>query len=146
MEKRELQLQSVLQWREYQRQGMIQALARIESKMDQTRKSIEQIQKERDSLNDFSREHREGELSVDRLLEFHRYEVQLREMQDSLRLEHEELTEKSNTRRCKLVEADLELKKIEQLMNRRQEIVNRTARQQELKIMDEFSTQRSRSR
>ena len=61
MEKRELQLQSVLQWREYQRQGMIQALARIESKMDQTRKSIEQIQKERDSLNDFSREHREGE-------------------------------------------------------------------------------------
>ena len=59
MEKRELQLQSVLQWREYQRQGMIQALARIESKMDQTRKSIEQIQKERDSLNDFSREHRE---------------------------------------------------------------------------------------
>ena len=83
MEKRELQLQSVLQWREYQRQGMIQALARIESKMDQTRKSIEQIQKERDSLNDFSREHREGELSVDRLLEFHRYELQLREMQDS---------------------------------------------------------------
>ncbi|MEC8474383.1 MAG: flagellar FliJ family protein [Planctomycetota bacterium] len=146
MEKRELQLQSVRKWREYQRQSMIQALASLESEMDQTRRNIEQIQQERDSLHDFSRESREGELSVDRLLEFHRYELQLRETQDSLRLEHEKLMEKSNMRRSKLVEADLELKKIEQLIDRRQEIIDRTDRQQELKIMDEFSTQRIRNR
>lgn len=146
MEKRELQLQSVRKWREYQRQSMIQALASLESEMDQTRRNIEQIQQERDSLHDFSRESREGELSVDRLLEFHRYELQLRERQDSLRLEHEKLMEKSNMRRSKLVEADLELKKIEQLIDRRQEIIDRTDRQQELKIMDEFSTQRIRKR
>ena len=146
MEKRELQLQSVRKWREYQRPSMIQALASLESEMDQTRRNIEQIQQERDSLHDFSRESREGELSVDRLLEFHRYELQLRETQDSLRLEHEKLMEKSNMRRSKLVEADLELKKIEQLIDRRQEIIDRTDRQQELKIMDEFSTQRIRNR
>ena len=131
---------SVLRWREGERDILVQEMRLIESKIHTITSQRTQREKMLVELQHVARLHREGELSVVRLLEQHQYELRLVEIIQSLEGERLSLEVESRRHREKLIDAELEIKKIEKLLEKRQVIQReQTARRDQQAIDDAAS-------
>ena len=132
-------LSAVLQLREGERDKMAHALAKIEDSLLSIDRRLRSIADERSDSQKVIRHHRIGRIPIERLLDHHRYEMQLDESEDLLKRERLTLLEQSRAKRERLVEANLELKKIEQLAERERKNQERKDRLDQQKVIDDFA-------
>ena len=132
-------LSAMLQLREGERDKMAHALAKIKDSLLSIDHRLRSIADERSDLQKVIRHHRIGRIPIERLLDHHRYEMQLDESEDLLKRERLTLLEKSRAKREKLVEANLELKKIEKLAERERRKQERKDLLDQQKVIDDFA-------
>lgn len=136
-------LSAVLHLREGERDKMAHALARLENNLSSINHRLESISDERNNLQKLIRQSRIGRIPIEKLLDQHRYETHLDESEDLLRREKASLLEQFRTQRQKLVDANLELKKIEQLAARARALQVSQDLRREQKAIDDYSVMTS---
>ena len=131
---------SVLRWRKSQREFLALDLAKIESSIAAIEDSVRRIRQEQGDLLAVIRSQRQGELSIEPLLNHQRYESHLVEVEKSLLFELDQWLNQASKCRNQLMKADLELKKIEKLVAQEREKKKRKVLAFEQKIIDEFAS------
>ena len=130
---------SVFRWRQNQRDVLINELAGIESSITRIDDQIKRVTQERKGLLHVIRSQRRGKLSMEDLLDQHRYDAHLEEAKNGLKFEREKLLDQSRNCRRRLLDADLELKKIEKLLERQQTREDKQSSLSEQKMIDDFA-------
>jgi len=115
-----IRLAGVLQMRKCQRDLLVQSMARLESSIQSIDDRLKAIWDDRLKLQESIRLQGAGRLSIEHLLDRHRYEIHLDHKEESLRSQKSELIDNVNQQRVELMVADIELKRLEKLLDRAQ--------------------------
>lgn len=138
----DFRFKSLLDLRRQQRDEAGAALGQANEAIAKVNTQIDEIKRERTILRDTEDVNRQGDVSVDALLSYGRYDLQLQADIGSLESTVAELTAEMNRRRTKLVEAEAELKRFEKLKEHDEAEFRALESKREHAEADEVSTRR----
>lgn len=139
-------LQGLVALREAARDEKRAHLAQAWEASEKLREEAERLDQELVDLRTFAVRSASGSVSVDRLVEAHRYELVLRAQQQHLAGQRQLVAAEVEKRRQALVEADQEVRVLEKLREAQQERHRKAEDRVEMKRLDELAGQRAAAR